>query len=148
VEAQVSRPGVQHGGESKLRTEALVVTAEGEESSAARREQGVEEQLAVAQREAVDVVVWDGEDNVEVINGEQARLAAFDPPELRERLARWAMPVAARVVDRPLVAAVDTHVHTAAQHRRPASRHVAEHLALYFGQRVLCTIGLTASVIS
>ena len=97
-----------------------------QEGLATRGEHGIEEELAVVHGEAADQVIGHGEDDVEVVDGEQSSHAALYPAGLRQRLTARAVAVSARVKDRSLLAAIGAHVDAPAQDsgsgRQPMSR--------------------------
>jgi hypothetical protein len=95
MEAQVTRPRVQHRGEAHQAAEALLVAAQRQQRLAARREEDVEDAPPVPHRQRRQLVVGHREDDVEVVGGQQPGHAALNPPRLRQGLARGAVPVAA-----------------------------------------------------
>ena len=128
---------MEHCGQAELRTEALRVFAEREQRLAAGRKERVEEERAVAQRDAAKQVVGHREDDVEVGGRQEPQEPPLHPARLRERLAGRAVAVPAGVEHRALEAAVGADLQPTAKDRSPAVRDRAQHLALVLAQRVL-----------
>src|SRR5437899_2255178 len=82
------------------------------------------------------------EDDVEGVRGEDSRHATLDPSRLREALAFWAMPIAARVVGDRAEPALVAHVGVSAQRRGPATRDGAQDLVLIRREDVRAHEGL------
>ena len=126
-------PGVQHGEETDLGAEVARVGGDG----AQRVGDGPEEQ-------AVDdgLVLGgdlgdgrgDGEDDVEVLGGQQVRAASFEPLGAGQRLAGRTVAVAARVVPDAPMAAVVTLVDVAAERGGAALLDGRHHAVLGRGQ--------------
>lgn len=139
VEAEVSRPGVEDGGDCGLRTESLGVRGEGEQRLGHGFDQDGEEGTAVMECHRAQLLRH-GEHDVEVRRGQQALSALFDPAVLFEGVASRTVAVAAGVEGGALEAAVKAHVDVPAQDRCPAGSNVPQRPALDDGQRVACLI--------
>ena len=97
-------PGVQHHGETDLA--AKVVSPEGQECVGGGAKQEVQQRAPVAlagQDERIQFM-WQRKHVVEVRRRQQFPLAILDPGRLGQGLAFGTMPVAAAVVQMPLVA--------------------------------------------
>ncbi len=97
-------PGVQHDAETELAAE--VVSPEGQECVGGGAKQEVQERAAVAlagQDERIQFI-WQRKHVVEVRRRQQFPLAILDPGRFGQGLAFGRMPVAAAVLQMPLVA--------------------------------------------
>ena len=81
-----------------------------------------------------------GEDDVEILHGQQVLRARFHPIPRRRSLTLWAVPVLAGVVGDVMVAAFDTARHMPAKRLGPAGFNRRHHLQL--GQADVPRIGL------
>jgi hypothetical protein len=91
-------PGVQHGEEPELTLQApRWIVSEGLERVGDAVEQQPEQRSLVAEHERVQLV-GQGEDEMEVSDGQQILLAFLEPTFSGEGLAFGAVTVAARVV--------------------------------------------------
>ena len=107
-------PGVQHGGEADARAEMLGVGGDGDEGVGGGPEQEVVDGGLVLERDGADRG-RQGEDDVIVGSRQQLRLAVFEPPPRRGRLALRAVTIAAGVVCDALVRAVLAALDVAAE---------------------------------
>jgi hypothetical protein len=99
------------------------------------RKQHVEQFLARAMDQCAKLR-GQGEDDMKVVHRQESRESAFNPTRLRQRLALRAMPIAARVVGRTLVAARAAHIEVPAQGRGSTLLDGAQRCALLRAQRV------------
>src|SRR5215471_13402096 len=139
-------PSVEHGQEAELGAEMLGIGGD--------YAQGLG---GGAEEDAVDgclVLMVDGgdrrrqcEDNVKVGRRQKLRLAIFQPLSAGQRLAFWAMSVAARIVRDALMTACFALLDVAAERRCPATHNRSHDAALRGRQRavVLPTIGITVA---
>src|SRR5450759_2145895 len=99
MKEQISGPGMQDSGDAKLGVFAqpLRVGGQGQERVGGRSEQECEDLGSVVAGETVQLT-GDGEDEVEVVDWQDALEASLDPAGLIERLALRAMAIPARVV--------------------------------------------------
>ena len=82
------------------------------------------------------------EDDVEIVDRQQARQAALQPLGALDRLALGTVPVAAGVIGDAAIATAMAGLDMAAQGRRAASGQPAQHGRLLRRDRVSGTIGL------
>lgn len=124
VEAKVARPGVEDARDAELGAEPTRIAPELEERLG-RREEQVEELLAIGHHEATELG-GQREDDVKRMRGEHAFHPSRDPARLRQGPALRAVTVAARVVGDGLMPARKAHVDVSAQRRGPATRDGAQ----------------------
>jgi hypothetical protein len=133
VEGQCARPGVQDERGAEHDAEAAVT--ELEQRLGGGVEQRVEHRLGRELGEGAKLA-RQREDDVEVPDVEEPLLTLRDPLLLGERLTLRAMPVAARVVRRVLVAARSAEVDMAPERGGAALRDVRQHPPLLARQRM------------
>ena len=136
MKLELPGPRVQHGRDAKLGPEPLRIAPEGEESLGRGAQEMRKHQTAIPKSERSQRG-REGEDDVEVVDIEDARHALVDPPCLREALALRAVPIATRVVRGSLEAALRAHVEVAAQGGRSADGDRPESLPLLARERLL-----------
>jgi hypothetical protein len=115
--------------------EPLRVGGQGQGGRGGRFEQQFENRGSVIEGETVQLT-GQGEDDVKIVNGQNALQTSLDPSSLPERLAFWTMPVSARVVGWPLEATGGAEVKMPAQRSRPARDEIAHDGLLARGQGV------------
>ena len=129
MEPEIAGPGVEHQGEAELGAEALGVAAEGEQRLGGGGKEQIVEQAAVAADERAQQC-RQGEDDVEVVGGEQAFASSIDPTELGRALAGGAVAVEAGVVEGHLGRALLAAVEMAAEGGGAAAFEIAENAIL------------------
>ena len=92
-------------------------------------EENVENDFLVVAGDEIDLM-RQGEDVVEVGDGEQFRHAGFEPPRFCEGLALWTMPVTAGVIGMPLEAAGVALLDMPAESRRTAKLNGAHNFQM------------------
>ena len=107
-------PGVEHGGDADAGAEMLAVGSDGQHRLRGRLEEEVVDDSLVAEGDGGDLG-RQREDDVEVADREQVRLALSQPGARRRALTLGAVPVAAAVVGDADQAAVVTSVDVAAE---------------------------------
>ena len=132
IEQQLG-PGMQHGGEADLRPQAPA--GHGLEGLGRGREQQLVRHRRGGEEEGVQFG-GHGEDEVEVLDGEQITLLGLDPPGFVQSLALGAMPIAAGVVGELLMAAGLTLTAVAAERGRAALGDGLQHAPLLQGEAV------------
>ena len=90
---------MQHHGDAEFGAEVLGVATEGLEGLGGGMEQDLVEHRGVALRQGVELV-RQGEDYMEVRDGEEVRFPCLDPAQAGDGLAKGAVPVVATVVQR------------------------------------------------
>lgn len=111
---QILPPRMQNRGDPDGATKMARIASEGQQRGGRRPEEKRVEHPWIALRQCVEIV-WEREDDVEVGNGQQVRLARREPPFCGERLALGAMTIATGVVRDPHRAAVVTRLPTPAE---------------------------------
>jgi hypothetical protein len=147
LKEHLPRPGMQDGGDAKLGVfaEPLRVGGQGQERVGGRSEQECEDRGSVVAGQTVQLA-GDGEDEVEVVDWQDALDASLDPAGLIERLALRTMAISARVVGGRLESAGGAEVEMAAERGRPARDDGACNVVLAFGQGVeLAIVALVAA---
>jgi hypothetical protein len=134
VVVELSGPGVQDDGGAELRAEH--VGGEGVQCTSGRIEEQVVYGLLIAQGDGSELL-WQGEDDMEVADGQDALGAFGEPSSAGEGLAGGAMAVAAGVIHRLLVAAVRADVEMATAPRGTAGLEVVEQASLLRRQGVV-----------
>src|SRR6266566_160325 len=122
-------PGVEHGGEADAGAEVPGIGGDGEQRLGRRAEQQVVDHRLVLIGDRGDLG-RQGEDHVEVVDRQQIGLARGEPTLRRRTLALGTMPVAARVVSDPAVAAILATLDMAAEGSRAAALDGRHHLEL------------------
>ena len=143
MEQQLAGPGVQHGGDAQAAAEMLGVVAEVDQSAGCRLAKEAEEVEAVFPNERAQLG-GQGENDVEVVDGQDVLDPPLDPAGLGQALALGAVPIAARVVGRPaeVTVAGRAHIEVSAQSLGPAELDIAHDLALVSGQNVALSVRL------
>ena len=119
MEFELAGPGVEHGRDADLGAEPLRIVSEGEEGLG----RGAQEQRKHGPPMCEGERSQGGrqrEDDVEVVDIEDARHALLDPAGLREALTLRTVSVATRVIRGSFEAALRAHVEVAAQGGCPA----------------------------
>jgi hypothetical protein len=114
VMQQVLPPRMQDCNEADLSAKMLGISCNGAQGLGCGLEQDVVDHRFVLERDGCDFL-WDGEYHVEVFDRQKFSLPVLEPLVTRERLALWAMSVAATVVGDAVVAASITLLYVAAQ---------------------------------
>ncbi len=122
-------PGVEHGGEADAGAEMLWISADREQRLGRGAEQQVVDHRLVLIGDRGDLG-RQCEDHVEVVDRQQVGLARGEPILRRRTLALGTMPVAARVVGDPAVAAILTALDMTAEGSRAAALDGRHHLEL------------------
>src|SRR5713226_3805177 len=122
-------PGVEDGGEADAGAEVPGIGGDGEQRFGRRAEQQIVDHRLVLVGERGDLG-RQGEDQVEVADRQQIGLARGEPILRRRTLALGTMPVAARVVGDPAVAAILTALDMTAEGSRAAALDGRHHLEL------------------
>jgi hypothetical protein len=128
MKLELARPGVQDRGDTELGPESFRIAPEREDRLGGGPQEQCKDPTAMRERSQRG---GECEDDVEVVDVEDARHALRDPPGLGEALALRTVPVAARVIRRSLEAALRAHVEVAAQGGRPADGNRTERLPLF-----------------
>jgi hypothetical protein len=103
MKKQVVSPTMEYGEEADLSSQMFGIGCDGGQGLGHGSKQNVVDDLFVLVSDGSDLF-GDGEDDMEIVGGEDFGHSLLDPPRTRERLALWAMAVPAAVVARPLVA--------------------------------------------
>src|SRR5580658_8314388 len=85
VEPEVPCPGVKNGGDAELCAEPLWIRSKCQKSLTRGAEEQIEEELAIEERQGVEVG-GDREDDMEVVRRQDALLPLLDPLVLLQRL--------------------------------------------------------------
>ena len=102
MEMKVLSPGVQQRQTAELCTEVLRVSAERQQCFGSGAKQHPVDGAAILKRQRSQLV-WNGEDDVEVLHVEHLPLARLEPRRPGRPLTLGTMPIPARVVDRDFV---------------------------------------------
>ena len=129
VLTEILAPGVEHHRDPDLAPEPLGIPTEGLQGLRGRLKQEVVDHLRVSLGDRVDLM-GQGEDQMEIGHRQELGRACLDPALLGQRLAFWAVAVAAGVVTRHFCAAVITHFQMATEGRRTAVLDGLHHAAL------------------
>jgi hypothetical protein len=97
MKAQIARPGVKDRGDTQQPTQAFSICAELEEGLRSRLEQQGIQEASISEHQRTQLG-RQREHHVKVMHGQDALLAGIEPAVLRQCLALWTVPVAARVV--------------------------------------------------
>jgi hypothetical protein len=137
MKAQIPGPGVQDSGNSKLGSLAkpFRIRGQGKEGVGGGFKKEGEYLGAIVPREAVQLA-REGEDEVKIMNRQDALKASLDPSGLIKCLAFWAMAIPARVVGGFLETAVGTAIDVTAKGDRPAGDDRAGNIVLGKSQSV------------
>ena len=119
MKLEVLSPAVQHGKEADLRTEMFGIGRDGSQRLGRGPEENAVDHLLVLVGDRGDLFRH-GKDDVKIRNLQKFGLAVLDPLGPGQRLAFGAMPIAARVVAIPLMAALVAALQVAAESRRAA----------------------------
>ena len=140
---QIARPGVKRGGYPELdrAAEPFAIAPEHEQRLGGGLEQEVEDLGAVA-RAKLGQLARQREYNVEVVNGQQAVQPARDPARALQGLALGAVPIAARIIGRALVAAGRAALDVTAERCGPARDQIAGEAPVPRQERVLALEGV------
>ena len=120
MESQPLVPGVQDGGPADAHSAVAGVLGNGAQGLGGGTEEDIEDRPAVGGHDAGQFA-GQGEDDLEVRDGEDVPGASVHPPARGTALAGRAVPVAAGVVDRMLAPATLALVEVPAQRRGPAA---------------------------
>ena len=134
MEEQVLSPTVQQGEETDLRAQVLRIGGDGAQSLCRSTEEDVIEQLFVLIGDGGNLF-RQGEDDVEIGNGEEFRLAVLQPLGASQGLALGTMPISAAMVSGALVATAVTLLQMAAQSGGAAEFDGAHHAPLSARER-------------
>jgi hypothetical protein len=143
MEREVTRPRVQDGGETELRAcrpESTGGPAELHQRLARARKEQPEERAAVALHEPTQLG-GQGEDHVKVMHRQEPHEALLKPTLPSEALALRAVPVATRVVRRPLKAAARTPVEVSTKRGRATPLQVPQDAPRGLRQRAVARHG-------
>jgi hypothetical protein len=116
---QIGPPTVQDGEKANLRAQVLGIGGYGTQGLGRGLKEDVIDHLLVLVSDRGNLV-RNGKDDVEVLAVEKFRLAVFDPLGAGQRLAFWAMPIAARTVANALLAALIALFDLSSESCRPA----------------------------
>jgi cytochrome c-type biogenesis protein CcmH/NrfF len=142
VVMEVLAPGVQDGEAGDLRSEMVRVSAQGQQCLGNGTKEHPVDDATILERQWSELL-RNGEHDVEVLDVEQFLLARFEPVCSSRRLTLWAMPVAARVVDRHLVTAALTPLEMTPESRRPALCEIVQYPSLLLRRAVALQIRRT-----
>jgi hypothetical protein len=145
VMAQGLPPGVKQRHHADLGAQMLGVRGDRAQRLGRRLEQKVVDHRLVVEGD-LGGRRGQGEDDVEVLRGEQVGLPIGEPVRSREALTLRAMAVAAGVVGLPHQPAVQAMFDMAAERRRPAGLYGAHYLALAASQMTVVTLAVGAAV--
>src|SRR5438309_11627644 len=95
-------PGVQDGEESDFGAQMFGIGSDGGQGLGRGSEQNAVDEIFVLVSDGSDLF-GNREDDMKIVRRENFGLSFFDPLRTSERLAFWAMTVAAAVVTGPLV---------------------------------------------
>ena len=131
---EVLSPGVQYGKEADLGTEVFGVGCNGAERFRGGTKKDRVDDFLVLEGDGGDLL-RDGKDNVVVGNRQELSHARFKPFGSSQGLAFRAAPVAAGVVEVPLMGTQVTLIHMAAKNGGPADFDGAHGAMLLSGHR-------------
>ena len=133
---------MQYCDKADLSAKMLGIGGNGAQRLGGGLEQDVVDHSLVLKRDGCDFL-WDSEDHVEVLDRKKFSLTILKPLVTRERLALWAMAIAAAVIGDAVVAAGVTLLHMTAQSDGTALLDGAHDTSLSPTQasRVFCTVG-------
>jgi hypothetical protein len=129
VVCQGRTPGVEHGGDADPGAQVFWIGGDGERGLGTRLEQQVVDHALVLIGDLGDPR-WQGEDQVEVSDGQQFGLAIGQPAPGRRALAFGAVAIAAGVIGDVAMAAVLTGRHMATERRGATALDRTHHLHL------------------
>jgi hypothetical protein len=135
VETEITGPCVEDGGESEVGTQTVRVAAELEECLGSRLEEEAEDELSVVEGQPPQLF-GKGEDDVEIVGGENALHLVVQPNGLAKVLALRAVSVSTGVVGRALEEAAVAHIDMAAQGGGTTGLDGAHGARLFRGQGV------------
>jgi hypothetical protein len=144
VKDEIASPRMHHAGDAQQSADPFRIPPELQEGFGSRGEQQVEHQ---------DLVFTDKraqfggqrEDHVEVPHRQRTPHARRHPAGLSQCLALGTMTIAARVVDRALVATATAHVAMTAERTGAADRDVPQRPALHGAKRVRLSIRIAVT---
>ncbi len=136
MKGEILSPGVQDRRRAEhtpclAREEARIASEGGQRFVGGTEEKIVEDPRSMQSQRAQ--LVRQGEDHVEVVDGEQVGTSCFEPVGLRKRLALRAVPVATGVIDGARVPTAVTGFQVTAEGRSAALPEGAEHVLLLDG---------------
>jgi len=140
MKAEVACPGMQDRGHAELGVQTAA--SEVEQGARGGGEEKVVHPLGVLAGQGAQFL-GQREDDVEVLGGDEALPALFEPASLDQALAFRTMAIAARVVGGGLVAAFLAHVRVTAEIRGPTQHDGKQHLELVPSRHVLLAKGRT-----
>ena len=138
---EILSPRVQNRRDPDCAAEMPRVSPEGEERIGGRAEEKRVDHARIALRERVEVV-RQGEDDVEVRNGQQVGAPRREPPLFGEGLTLRTMPIATGVIGDPHSAAAVTRLPMAAEHGGAAGRDRPQGSVLHRREPVRASIGV------
>lgn len=142
VEPEISSPGMQDAGDGGDCTEAFRVTAQAKKCLGGGFKEDIKDTFGVGQSQGSDLS-RQGEDDVEIVGGQDASFSFCDPSCLRQALTFGAVSVPARVVRWPLVAALMTDVQMSAERRGATSQDGTQRPVLLRSRYMFLDKGLT-----
>ena len=136
---EILPPRVQNRRDPDRAAQVTRILAEGEQRVGSGAEENRVDHTRIALREGMEVV-GQGEDDVEVRNGQEVGLVRRQPPFLGERLTLRAMAIATGVVGDPHGAAVITRLPMPAERGGAAGRDGPEGALLHRREPVRASI--------
>ena len=138
---EILAPRVQNRRDADGAAEMSRVSPEGEQRVGSRAKQERIDHARIALRERVEVV-RQGEDDVEVRNGQQVGAPRREPPRCGEHLTLRTMSIATGVVGNPHGAAAVTRLLMAAERGGAAGRDSPQGSVLHRGEPVRALVGV------
>ena len=142
MKPEISGPGVQDAGDAEQSAEAIVVGAQAEKGLSGGFKEDIKDTLWVGQSQGSGLS-RQGEDDVEIMGGQDTSRSLCDPSSLWQALTLGAVTVSAGVVRRPLVAAVKAGVQMSAEHRGAACQDGTKRPVLLRSHSLFFDQGLT-----
>ena len=139
--SEILAPGVEHHRDPDLASEPLAISTEGLQGLRGRLKQEVIDHLGVSLGERVDLV-GEGEDQMEIGHRQELCTACLDPALLGQRLAFWAVAIAAGVITGDLPPTAITGLQMAPEGRRTAVLDGLHHAALWRAEPMRTAMGL------
>src|SRR5664279_5479133 len=133
VMLEILSPGVEHTQETDLSAKVLRIGGNLQQGCGAGAEQEVVDDLLILQGQPRQLV-WNGEDDVKVVDRQQFLAAPGEPLVARVGLALWAVPGAAGVEGGGFVAALQAAVEMTAERCSAAVLDGEQHAEMQPGQ--------------
>jgi hypothetical protein len=140
MKVKVLPPAMQHGEEADFHTQMLRIAGDGEQGFGSGGEQEVVDDLLVVESDGGDRL-WECEDHMEVLGGQQLGGALLEPFFACRTLALWAMTVAAGTIADVSVLTVVAPFDRTAHRLRAAGFNGLHQAMLIQGQGMRLTVG-------